>query len=253
LNKRKRGQDTVQAYGDKTPRSKKSPQKESVNRVYKKGKLLGRGGFGSVYAGTRISDGLPVALKYVLKDEEEMHPRKKLSKPKEVGLFEMVNKLSGHPNILKLYNWFDRPASYVMAMERPNPCKDLFTYRQDQGIQTDTKEIKLIDFGCGDPLKNTAYTDFSGTPEYLPIEWFQKEKFLAGPGTVWSVGVTLYNLVCGGDPFTSYTSKGMRHVEISAGLSPEIKDFICCCLRPQARDRPTLEQLQLHPWILKHF
>ncbi|XP_061075220.1 serine/threonine-protein kinase pim-3-like isoform X1 [Conger conger] len=232
-----------------------------------------------------------VALKYVLKDEEEMHPRKKLSKPKEVGLFEMVNKLSGHPNILKLYNWFDRPASYVMAMERPNPCKDLFTYRQDQGgvldedearnvtsqllgalqhcedqgvvhrdvkpenilIQTDTKEIKLIDFGCGDPLKNTAYTDFSGTPEYLPIEWFQKEKFLAGPGTVWSVGVTLYNLVCGGDPFTSYTSKGMRHVEISAGLSPEIKDFICCCLRPQARDRPTLEQLQLHPWILKHF
>ena len=120
--------------------------------------------------------------------------------PKEVGLFGMVNTAGGHPNVLKLYDWFDRPSSYVMAMERPEPCVDVFTYQQEQGgvldedqargitrhllgalqhchdhgvvhrdvkpenimINTDTQEIKLIDFGCGDPLKDSVYTEFAG-------------------------------------------------------------------------------------------
>ncbi|KAJ8412339.1 hypothetical protein AAFF_G00146060 [Aldrovandia affinis] len=132
-----------------------------------------------------------------------------------------------HPNILELYDWFDRRSSYVMAMERPYPCQDLFMYCQEQGgvlnedkahnvtrqllgalqhchdhgvvhrdvkpenilIQTETQEIKLIDFGCGDPLMDTPYTEFS-----------------------------------------------------------EIKDFIGCYLRPHAEGRSTLDQLQLHPW-----
>ncbi|KAJ8412334.1 hypothetical protein AAFF_G00146010 [Aldrovandia affinis] len=53
--------------------------------------------------------------------------------PREVGLITMVNKPSSHPNILELYDWFDRPSSYIMAMERPYPCQDLFTYCQEQG------------------------------------------------------------------------------------------------------------------------
>ncbi|XP_035284715.1 serine/threonine-protein kinase pim-1-like [Anguilla anguilla] len=287
-------QESNHTYGDQL-RSSRHFQRDPyhlrarVNKFYKKGELLGQGGYGSVYAGTRLSDGLPVALKYVNKDDdEEMQlPGMEKPMPKEVGLFQMVNTPSTHPSILELFDWFDRPASYVMAMERPDPCKDLFTYCQEQGgaldedqarsvtrqllgalehcqnngvlhhdvkpenilIQTDTKEIKLIDFGCGDPLKDTPYTEFSGTPEYLPVEWFQKEQFLAGPGTVWSVGVTVYNIVTGDHPFSTYTSREMQNVEFCAGVSPVIKNFIRCCLRPRANDRPTLAQLQLHPWL----
>ena len=120
--------------------------------------------------------------------------------PREVGLLGMVNTPSGHPNVLQLYDWFDRPSSYIMAMERPESSVDLFDYRVEQGgvldedkvcqitrqllealkhchekgvvhrdvkpenilIRTDTEEIKLIDFGCGAPIKDTAFTDFSG-------------------------------------------------------------------------------------------
>ena len=113
-------------------------------------------------------------------------PGMDVAMPREVGLFSMVNS-SGHPNVLKLYDWFDKPSSYIMAMERPENSMDLFAYRQKQGgvlnedqacnitrqllgalkhcheqgvvhrdvkpenilIQTDTEEIKLNDFGNG--------------------------------------------------------------------------------------------------------
>lgn len=120
----------------------------------------------------------------------------------------------------------------------------------------------------------------SGTGCYLPLEWFEKRKFLAGPGTVWSVGVMMYHIVCGGFPFTTFTREEMRQVKFRAGLSKGeepareggvvfkhalcvlcpivcflcfaligFKDIVRRCLRPRAEDRPTLEQLQQHSWL----
>ncbi|KAG5834080.1 hypothetical protein ANANG_G00257470 [Anguilla anguilla] len=266
----------------------KSSRKARAEKFYTKGELLGRGGFGSVYAGTRKSDGLPVALKYAkkLEDDEIQLPGLDRPLPREVGLLKTVNSPS-HPNVLRLYDWFDRRSSYVMAMERPDPCQDLAEYCERQGgalgegearhitrqllgalqhcrqhgvvhrdvkpenilVQTDTRQIKLIDFGCGDPLKDTPYAEFSGTESYQPPEWFEKQEFQAGPGTVWSVGVTLFQMLCGALPFTTFNSGAMQQVYFPEGLSPGLRDFISCCLRPRAEDRPTLGQLQLHPWL----
>ena len=38
-------------------------------RTYHRGELLGRGGFGKVYAGIRLQDSKAVAIKYVRKDK----------------------------------------------------------------------------------------------------------------------------------------------------------------------------------------
>ncbi|KAJ8402376.1 hypothetical protein AAFF_G00368650 [Aldrovandia affinis] len=90
----------------------------------------------------------------------------------------------------------------------------------------------------------------SGTEYYLPLEWFEKEKFLAGPGTVWSVGVMMYNIVCGRFPFTTFTSKEMRQLEFRAGLSNGFKDIVGCCLRPRAEDPGAAAAAPLAPPIL---
>ncbi|XP_039613894.1 serine/threonine-protein kinase pim-2-like [Polypterus senegalus] len=100
--------------------------------------------------------------------------------------------------------------------------------------QTTTGQIKLIDFGYGDLLKEKYYPHAPGTPAYWPPEWYLFRKYKAEPVTVWTLGITLFELLCGNRPFKekmeileckiSYTN------EISGGmilLLEELRKSIC--------------------------
>ena len=47
------------------------------------------------------------------------------------------------------------------------------------------------------------FTEFAGTPEYYPPEWFIKKSYDGDQLTVWSVGILLYSVICGHLPFRS--------------------------------------------------
>ncbi|XP_077645607.1 serine/threonine-protein kinase pim-1-like [Lonchura striata] len=260
---------------------------EALQERYRVGSLLGRGGFGRVFAATRLSDGAPVAIKRV--------PRNRVrrwgelpdgtSAPLEIVLLDKVS--TGFPGVVQLLEWFELPNSIVMVLERPERSQDLLhfirarrflceevareLFRQvleavrhctsrgvlhrdikPENILVDlaTGQAKLIDFGCGTYLQDTAYTDFAGTLSYSPPEWTRLGWYHGEAATIWSLGILLHQMVCGQHPFRRGRKISWDHqLSLPQRLSPECQDLIRWCLSMHFLDRPSLEDLFCEPWI----
>ncbi|KAH9511341.1 DNA repair and recombination protein RAD54-like [Dermatophagoides farinae] len=260
------------------------PPEEMFEKNYNVSNILGRGGFGTVYAGVRIRDGLPVAIKLIKRDNvtswEQYNGR---LVPMEVCLLEKVGHIKG---VIRMLNWYEYQSTFIIVMERPDNVKDLFDFitehvvleermarlffRQvveiiilchkagvchrdikDENILVDlrTMSIKLIDFGSGAYLKDSAYTDFNGTRTYFPPECIKSSPYDGLAATVWSLGVLLYDMVCGNIPFYDDEAIINGVLRFTRNVTSECQDLIFKCLSYNAKDRPMLEEILVHPWM----
>ncbi|XP_074402714.1 serine/threonine-protein kinase pim-1-like [Zonotrichia albicollis] len=284
--------------GKKVP-SAQAPEKDADRRVppagtaqealqerYRLGSLLGRGGFGRVFAATRLSDGAPVAIKRV--------PRNRVrhwgelpdgtSAPLEIVLLAKVS--TGFPGVVQLLEWLELPNCIVMVLERPERCQDLQRFIRARRflseeearelfrqvlqavrhctscgvlhrdikpenilVDLDTGQAKLIDFGCGTYLQDTVYTHFAGTLSYSPPEWNDFGWYHGEAATVWSLGILLHQMVCGEHPFSRGRNLSWGQLPLPQRLSQECKDLIRWCLSVNSLDRPALEDLYFYPWM----
>ena len=256
---------------------------QNFQSQYKIQGLLGKGGFGTVHAGVRKSDGLPVAVKEVPKERIIAYSADS-QLPLEVALMQQVADV---PGVIKLIDYFDMGNSFYVIMERFN-SKDLFDFISEQGplpeqlaknlfrqvvdivmqcqakgvlhrdikdenllIDLTNHQLKLIDFGSGTYLHDGIYTEFEGTRVYSPPEWIKYRCYRADGLTVWSLGILLYDMLCGDVPYE--TDQQIQEAELvwfpQLRLSHEAKHLVSRCLNPDPDQRISLQQLASHPWF----
>ncbi|XP_061324784.1 serine/threonine-protein kinase pim-1-like, partial [Pezoporus flaviventris] len=255
-------------------------------RLYRVGPLLGRGGFASVYSGLRLCDNSPVAIKRVARERISSWGERPSGTriPMEIAMLRKVR--SGCSAIIQLLSWFELPHSFVLVLERPEPSQDLSDFIKKRRflpedlargiflqvlvavrhchscgvlhrdikpkniiINLATREVKLIDFGCSTLLRDTVYTTFSGTPLYYPPEWFRWRCYHGRPAAIWSLGVLLYEMVCGVLPFRCCEDIVSGQLFFQRRISVECQHLIRWCLSMRARDRPSLDDVFNHPWL----
>jgi len=248
---------------------------------YKIKGVLGKGGFGVVHAAIRKSDGLPVAVKEVSKDKIIDNID---SVPLEVALMQQVSDI---PGVIGLLDFFDMQHSYYIVMERFN-SKDLFDFISESGplpenlakqlfqqilttitqchkhgvlhrdikdenilIDLNSHQLKLIDFGSGTFLHDGIYTEFEGTRVYSPPEWIKFRRYKADGLTVWSLGILLYDMLCGDVPYE--TDDQIMAAQLAwfpqLNISQDAKNLVRSCLTTDPEKRITLCQLVNHTWL----
>ncbi|XP_064240915.1 serine/threonine-protein kinase pim-1-like [Passer domesticus] len=169
------------------------------------------------------------------------------SAPLEVVLQDKVS--TGFPGVVQLLEWLELASDIVMVLERPEQVLHRDIKPANILVDLATGQAKLIDFGCGTYLQDTAYTHFAGTPSYSPPEWTRFGWYHGEPATIWSLGILLHEMVCGKMPFRRGWNFSWGQLSLPQRLSPECQNLIGWCLSMHPLARPSLEELFCHPWM----
>lgn len=200
-------------------------------------RVLGRGGFGSVYLARDVKLDRNVALKFLLDSVDEEHRK----------LFERearaIAALSKHPAVLQIHTWGEYDNKSYMALEFMESSAELtlrahpgglssretlrivlaaaegLAYAHDQGvlhrdikpanILLDGDRVKLADFGLASIRKSLQTSILagrvSGSPPFMSPEQASGQT-VDESSDIYSLGVTLYALLCGRLPVEGRSS-----------------------------------------------
>ncbi|XP_048590414.1 PAS domain-containing serine/threonine-protein kinase isoform X2 [Nematostella vectensis] len=267
------------------PEAEPSPGRGEYDEKYLTLKSIGKGAFGFVQMARRRADMTEVVVKFIRKakilpDCWVEGPMGNV--PLEIALLAKLK----HPNIVKMLDAFENEEFFQVVMEKHGTGMDLFEFidrqpaldeplcayifRQlvsaisflhnqnilhrdvkDENIILDEKfNIKLIDFGSAAYMEEgKVFSTFCGTMEYCSPEVLMGNKYRGPELELWSMGVTLYTLVFGENPFYDVEETIRAELHPSFPVSQELMFVICWILHPDPRWRATIRDLEQNEWI----
>jgi len=109
---------------------------------YEIGPPIGTGGFGKVYSATRVSDGRKVAVKQVSKElVRNWGQVEGQDVPMELILLRKVNNIKGAIHMIEYFEYGD---CFLIIMEFPKNCMDLFDYITKKGALCENEARHLF-------------------------------------------------------------------------------------------------------------
>ncbi|KAF2847008.1 serine/threonine-protein kinase-like protein [Plenodomus tracheiphilus IPT5] len=258
--------------------------------MFEIGKPLGKGKFGRVYLAKEKSSGFVCALKVLHKSElqqgkvekqvrREIEIQSHLTHPNILKLFGhfhdakrifLILEFAGKGELYKHLRREQRFAEPKAAQYVAQMAAALKYLHKKHVMHRDIKpenilvgihgEIKISDFGWSVHAPNNRRNTMCGTLDYLPPEMLRgggKDNFYSEKVDLWSLGVLTYEFLVGEAPFED--TQVMTQRKIARGeytvpnfVSPEARDLIKRLLVLDPEKRIALEDVERHPWIVKH-
>lgn len=249
---------------------------------------IGRGAFGFVKLSYRNKDRLLVVTKFIAKvkisaDNWVDDPALGRLVPLEVSLLCMLR----HRNIIGVLDVYENEHYIQLVMER-HGCMDLFEFiernpaldeplasyifrqicsavnylHQLEILHRDVKDenviidsrfcAKLIDFGSATFVtRGTLINTFGGTVEYCAPEVLLGHRYDGYSMEMWSLGVTLYTLVCRENPFRDVLGTVSRSVRLPENISPDLNHLLSSLLEKSAAARISMTDTLQHSWTIQ--
>ncbi|KAJ5707217.1 Serine/threonine-protein kinase ark1 [Penicillium malachiteum] len=258
--------------------------------MFEIGKPLGKGKFGRVYLAKERSSGFVCALKVLHKSElqqggvqkqvrREIEIQSNLRHPNVLRLYGhfhdskrifLILEFAGRGELYKHLRKEHRFPEWKASMYIAQMAAALKYLHKKHVMHRDIKpenilvgihgEIKISDFGWSVHAPNNRRQTMCGTLDYLPPEMLKPgsgDNTYSEKVDLWSLGVLTYEFLVGEAPFEDTPVMTQRRItradmSIPAFVSPEAKDLIKRLLVLDPEKRIPLDEIQRHPWIVKH-
>lgn len=110
--------------------------------------------------------------------------------------------------------------------------------------------IVLCDFGyAANQPADTFLSDFPGSLPYAAPELMKGIPYNGYKSDVWALGVCLYYLYHGQEPFKTAEDIIMIPPSIDTDISPNLKELIAQCLNKDCQNRITLAEVENSAWM----
>ncbi|NXA91329.1 PASK kinase, partial [Melanocharis versteri] len=248
--------------------------------------LIGKGSFGFVWSARSKKDHQEVVVKFIWKErvlEDCWVDDPDLGRvTQEIAILLKLQ----HPSIIKVLDVFENECFFQLVMEKHGSGLDLFTFIDNQPnldeplasyifrqlvsavgylhcrniLHRDIKDeniviaedftIKLVDFGSAAYLEpGKLFYTFCGTIEYCSPEVLSGKPYHGPELEMWSLGITLYTLVLGENPFCELEEALAAVLSPPRPVSEALMDLMAGLLHPIPEQRTTLAVLAEDPWL----